>query len=306
MINTVSNQVSGGPPSGRELPQFVRDILSSPPPRGEGLNLWLFRAARVLWPYRTEGEIVAALAAAVAGEPLQSGEIERAVARSKDCAWTPTTKPRARGRSAWPQADEEARRAIIKDAPGVFDLMKASPMQFEPRSYAEEIADILFPGNPLLCVGKSNSVFATRLRETWRGRLSEMALIVPSPMLAKSGRTQEGKISEHALENTGPRRFLVVEQDRGTRDEQAAIVLHLAQKAPLSAVVFSGSKSLHAWFFCQGQKESRLRDFMVDAVRLGADRATWTRSQFVRLPGGRRDNGNHQEVIYLNPETISL
>jgi hypothetical protein len=41
-----------------DLPQFVRDLLASSPKRGEGLNLWLFRTARVLHPYRSPSEIV--------------------------------------------------------------------------------------------------------------------------------------------------------------------------------------------------------------------------------------------------------
>ena len=61
------------------LPQFVRDLLASPPHRGGGLNLWLYRVARVLHPYRGSGEIVALLKAATAGEPIKHGEIERAV-----------------------------------------------------------------------------------------------------------------------------------------------------------------------------------------------------------------------------------
>ncbi len=36
------------------------------------------------------------------------------------------------------------------------------------------------------------------------------------------------------------------------------------------------------------------------AVSLGADPATWTRSQFVRLPGGVRDNGKRQPVLFFN------
>jgi hypothetical protein len=36
------------------------------------------------------------------------------------------------------------------------------------------------------------------------------------------------------------------------------------------------------------------------AVSLGADRATWTRCQFVRMPDGARDNGSRQTVFYLN------
>ena len=43
----------------------------------------------------------------------------------------------------------------------------------------------------------------------------------------------------------------------------------------------------------------------VDAVSLGADRATWTRSQFVRMPDGTRDNGNRQAVYFFNPEVLN-
>ena len=92
--------------------------------------------------------------------------------------------------------------------------------------------------------------------------MAAMQLIVPSPMTARTGRTQEGKVSEHTLENTGPRRFLVIEQDTGTVDEQAAVLLHLAEHAPLALAVHSGSKSIHGWFYCEGKREERLRVFM--------------------------------------------
>ena len=67
-------------------------------------------------------------------------------------------------------------------------------------------------------------------------------------MTARSGLTQEDKQSAHALSITGPRRFLVIEQDRGAIDEQAAMLLHLGRDAPLALVVHSGSKSIHGWF----------------------------------------------------------
>jgi hypothetical protein len=41
----------------KELPQFIRDLLSSLPRAGDGVNRYLFRLARVLHPYRSEGEI---------------------------------------------------------------------------------------------------------------------------------------------------------------------------------------------------------------------------------------------------------
>jgi hypothetical protein len=78
-------------------------------------------------------------------------------------------------------------------------------------------------------------------------------------MSARVGPTPEGKESAHALSITGPRRFLVVEQDAGTIDAQAAVLLHLAERAPLALAVHSGSKSIHGWFYCLGQSEEKLR-----------------------------------------------
>jgi hypothetical protein len=157
------------------------------------------------------------------------------------------------------------------------------------RAIRSWIIDVLFQGDLLLCCGKSNSEFATRSREEWRGTLAGQQLIMPSPMISRTGLTQDAKESEHCLANTGPRRFLVIEQDKGTIDEQAAILLHLAERAPLALAVHSGGKSIHGWFYCQGQPEERMRYFMRYAVTLGADPATWTRSQFVRMPDGTRE-----------------
>jgi len=288
-----------------DLPTFVRDLLASPPKRGEGLNLWLFRTARVLHPYRPPAEIVRLLAAITAGEPVKSGEIERAVARSAAVAWKPGQQVTIRRAPAWPRLNAEQREAVTEAGLGLVDLWEASPVRFtDNESHAEEIIDRLFPRNPLLCCGKSKSDFATCAREEWRGRLSTMQVIVPSPMTARTGHTQDGKESEHTLENTGARRFLVVEQDGGTIDEQAAVLLHLAERAPLVIGVHSGGKSIHGWFLAVGQPEETLRRFMCYAVNVGADRATWTRSQFVRMPDGTRDNGKRQTAYFFNPSVI--
>ena len=292
----------------RELPQFVRDLLASPPKAGEGVNLYLFRLARVLHPYRSVHDIVDTLRAVIAGcgRVVTEKEIHRAVENSKAAAWTPGQGAPERATPPWPPLNTEQREAVIAGmGMGLVDLWEMSPVRFEDNdSHCEEIIDTLFPDNPLLCCGKSSFDFATRPREHWRGELGEMQLIVPSPMTSRTGRTQDGKVSGHTLENTGPRRYLVVEQDLGTIDEQAAILIYLAQFAPLAIVVHSGSKSLHGWFFCQGQSEERLRAFMHRAVIFGADPATWTRSQFVRMPDGLRGDGKRQAVHYFNPGVV--
>jgi hypothetical protein len=114
------------------LPQFVRDLLASPPRRGEGLNNWLFRVSRVLHPFRDPLEIIELLRAATAGEPIKPGEIERAVERSKAAAWK-------RGQAAqnalntfgWPKVNAEQREAVIASGLGLVDLWELSPVQFE-------------------------------------------------------------------------------------------------------------------------------------------------------------------------------
>lgn len=294
-----------------ELPRFILDLLGACPRAGEGVHGWLFSISRQLHAHRTRDEIIALLTATVAscGRAVPAKEISDAVDKAKSCAWQPGTNQGgiATPPRAWPDVNQSARREIVKDGGGLVDLWETSPLRFDDNDqHAEAIADRLFPDNPLLCCGASSYAFDTKPREDWRGELSALQLIVPSPMSDLTGLTQKGEVSAHSLNNTGPRRFLVVEFDTGTTDEHAALLLHLASRAPLVLAVHSGGKSLHGWFYCQGQPEERLRSFMEYAVSLGADPATWTRSQFVRMPDGTRDNGKRQTVYFFNPRPIKL
>ena len=207
---------------------------------------------------------------------------------------------------------EELRDSVLAGHQyGVLDLVGESPQQLETQKRnTEEIIDVLFPGNPLLCVGQSEQIFSTHHREHWRGKLEDRQFIVPSPMSSSEGLTQGGKPTKKSNSNTGPRRFLVVEQDsyEGVpipRDEQAAVIRHLGSVAPLVMAVFSGGKSIHAWFYCEGRTEAENREFMEYAVALGADHKMWTRSQFARMPDGTRANGKRQEVLFFNPDVMS-
>jgi hypothetical protein len=88
-------------------------------------------------------------------------------------------------------------------------------------------------------------------------------------------------------------------------DEQAAVIRHLATMAPLALVVFSGSKSLHAWFRCKGASVEQQRIFFTHAARLGADSMLWTKCQFGRMPDGwRPDKAARQSVLYFAPEVL--
>jgi len=204
----------------------------------------------------------------------------------------------------WPPLDAPMVKRIEQSHGGLSELWERSPIAPSDVPDSERVLDNLFPQDSLLCLGKSSSVFDTRPRNDWRGQSGRNQFIVPSPMSALRGLTKEGKESAHCLANTGPRRFIVVEFDRSTIDFQAAALLHLSKFLPLACAVHSGSKSVHGWFYCQPFPEVKTWKFFRYAVSIGGDRATWTRSQFVRLPDGTRDNGKVQNVYYLNPAAL--
>ena len=292
--------------AGGELPQFIRDMLAAPPQRGAGLHKWIFRIARHLHAHRSEGEIVQLLEAVLIDSGAKAGEVAEAVRNSKAVAWRPGRLGSVIPGKKWPAPDTKVRAEILKDGRGLVDAWEVSPIRMDADAPdTEHIIDKLFPGNPLLCCGWSMSKFETKPREQWRGGLASRQFIVPSPMSRPRGTKKDGGgESEHTLDNTGPRRFLVVEFDHGDADEHAAILLHLATRAPLAMIVHSGGKSLHGWFFCEGRNDETLKPFFEDAVRLGADDATWSRCQFVRMPGGVRETGNPQTVYFFNPDVI--
>jgi hypothetical protein len=306
-----NNPKRGG--TNNALPRFLQDLLSTPPPAGSGFHVWMFNCSKYLAAFRDEADIIELLFAKAegCGRIVPSTEILAAVRDGAAVGYKPGKNPAHTKKPApkWPALNQEARQAAIQSAGmNLADLWDASPIPCTQDSTdAEFFADELFPGNPLLCVGLDMRTFTTAPRESFRGKLGEMALIVPSPMSAllgkkKNPKPNENPLSAHTLDNTGPRRYLVTEFDSGTPDEQAALIWHLRSFAPLVLVLWSGGKSIHAWWDCQGNDDSVTHRFMRYAVSLGADSATWTRVQFVRLPQGwRADKQRRQEVYFFNP-----
>jgi hypothetical protein len=333
------------------LPFWLRELLDSCPAAGDGVHFWIFRVARHLLAHfdtKSTYEIIRAKAANC-GRPI--GKLEREIIVQIKGAllhrWQPRD-PKAFAKAAqvpvehllaftaaikmptphpWPEPDIESIHSIVSSDILLADLAERSPVKFDDEaSHAEEIIDVLFPGDPLLCVGKSKYRFATRGREVWRGHLHRLPLIVPNPMLDYFGRTASGHPSQHTKANTARRVYLGVEfdfsefgrdgktpscwaplvrewrnRDISVADACAALHLHLAERLPLVCVTHSGGKSLHGWYYVFDRRERELRLFMNYAVSRGADHATWVRSQFVRIPDGLRENSKRQRCYYLDP-----
>jgi hypothetical protein len=294
------------------------------PVEGNGVHNWLFKTALRLHGRFAEDEIIELLT-----ENLSCARPEREI---RDAVVNAGKYAKGEISSAsqkpWPTVDYTMVHKIVVNCPvRLKDLSSISPMDLStggPRT--EEILDLLFPGNPLLCFGQSVTACWTKPREFWRGRESDFQFIVPNPMTKETGVKTDGKASQRCIDNTGPRAFVVIEFDitesgrwaryvrdwreegLSTIDANVALIIELSSngvpRLPLGLMVHSGGKSVHAWFPCAGLTDEQVRPFMARAVRLGADKATWTRCQFVRMPDGTRENGNRQHVHYFAPNVL--
>jgi len=305
----------------------VDDFIKPPPKAGSGVHQWLFGQACRLKGYGASLEealeyIKVSLYKHQPGRDVPERELNEAVRN----AFT-VEGERASGPS-WPEPKAKAIKAIVErgGAPTLEGLKACSPTDLGSLT-AEKVIDTLFPGNPLLCLAASQSNAQTFERDRWRGREGTLQFIVPSHMSVTSGFTQSGRRSARCLDNVGARRFLVVEFDMTPKSEfwepliqgwekkgisifdaQASLLVDLANnpalRVPSACVVHSGNRSLQGWFYVDGFEDERVLPFFQRAVGLGADRATWTPCQLVRLPGGLRETGKRQEVVYLNSGVI--
>jgi hypothetical protein len=188
----------------------------------------------------------------------------------------------------WPLADIRKMESILAEGVTLSVLRAKSPFVLgETVPSARYILETLFPRDPLLCCGLQTNNVVTHPRSVW-GYPGYLQFIVPSPMSKASGLNKSNKPSHRCLDNTGPRRFLVVEFDfkadveacetsiarglsgaskkqlnalenakfvRGclerdllVQDICAALIDHLSKFVKPALVVHSGGKSLHAWF----------------------------------------------------------
>ncbi len=283
------------------IPGPIRELMVNPPKAGEGVNLYIFKLAIRLIDYRDDETITAIIRYCTqgCGRVVPEREIFRAIENAKRYALDETAETKRPPK--WPAFNEKLWRQLINEGLHVDIRSNGDPYDIDTKT----VIDALFPDDDtLLCCGRTKWDFATLPKKAWP-RLHELQFICPNPMLARTGLTQEGKDSAHCLSNTGARRFLVIEFDHGTDGYHRSLLTYLAKWEQLVLIVHSGGKSLHGWFYTSGLPEEKQRRFMERAVRIGADPATWTRSQFVRMPGGIRDGGSRQRVLFYNPGIIS-
>lgn len=320
-------------------PHHLVPSLRECPSTGAGVHRWLFTTARDLHRCGfTPDKSVELLRyhSSKCGRIVRDREIREAVRDSAPHAVTFTAGSAGRSGNTssrlghWPKRNYGLIYNLAAKGPSLQELRARSPVVLsQHKRHTEAVIGRLFPGDPLLCCGFKNNVH-TKRRFTWWHRhiMGLLPFIVPSPMSAEYGFKKDGGRSARCLSNTGPRKNLVVEFDfkirlnGPTAAEENAMLVKLQERgigvldlcAALTCdlmrfhrpvlVVYSGGKSLHTWFPVSRTPEDWSRKFMEYAVSIGADPATWTRCQLVRMPDGTREDGTRQEIIYFDPAQI--
>ena len=245
-------------------------LLDSAPQAGSGLNEWLAKGARMtsdLDPNESF-DLIAEVVEAKGGR-RNDRAIWRAINKIRGTDYNGPSNPK------WPDANLELIANIVADGNGfgVAGLQERSPVSFSDElPHCVDVVKTLVARDDqtLICVGASNSDFVTSDFRSLRDRLTNTQLIVPSPMHSVWGKAQEGHDSMHTLDNTGPRRNIVLDFDIAKlnkegnptkwvpliekweaqgitiKDATAALIWHLKQQGPLACVVDSAGKSLHA------------------------------------------------------------
>lgn len=268
--------------------------ISPCPDSGEGVHKWIYHVCCVFLEAGNSVEDVEGYCEEHATRALQINEVSNACSSLKK---TGVTK-----RKSWEKPQPEYVAFVKRTAEGGLYQSLVNRLTL---TRAEEIdcygaLKLLFGENTLLCCGADQSKFRTAPLYFFKDKCEGLQFVVPSPMSSVWAETQGGDRSQHTLNNTGPRKYLVVEFDKGEHADHAAFLHNLHRIIPITMVVHSGNKSLHGWFHVEGMSETKQVSFFDEATKLGADTATWNKSLFVRMPDGTREKGKRQSILYFN------
>jgi hypothetical protein len=107
------------------VPQFLLDLVASPPRAGDGVHEWIFKVSRQLHAHRREEEIFQFLEASLedCGRRVPDRELMAAVRNSKPVAWRPHNGgPVHVAQPAWQQRNHNQIDALVRGGPGLYDL----------------------------------------------------------------------------------------------------------------------------------------------------------------------------------------
>ena len=293
------------------------DGIRTGPRRGGGLNPHLLAVANLGCHAEISPEQMI-LDMNGAFDLLKHGEVSRAVAKAvREYDPNSTFKPTASVVAPKKKNPLLTLANFIDEPIDPVELWEISPYRLmdDPCNDAIVVFDALYKPDEFLFIGDTYSGSdSVKTVTEWREAkdLCDNPQMTPNPMTGEYGMTQDGTPSRRCMATVADARFAVCEMDDAGIDEQAGFWMKCIEIGiPVSLIVHSGNKSLHAWVrvdcgtnFEKWNKYVRdwlMKDF---GSRYGFDPQCQNRDRQSRLPGHDRKDGAKlkQALIYLNPE----
>lgn len=225
---------------------------------------------------------------------------------NRDCEFQ---APRPISRFA-PKMENALEKFIKGVSPDMVDLIEQSPIRFndDPETDGILVLETLYSPDDVLFIGDVFDRKVKAVKEWLKDDLSKYPHIIPNPMTGKEGLTDGAKISYRCENTVKDLRYAVCEMDEVPLFKQVSFWAKCIKiGVPVSAVIHSGSKSLHGWVKvdCGSDVEKWEKDvsgwlFETFGKAYGLDTACKNRSRLSRLPGHDREGKERQRLLYLN------
>jgi hypothetical protein len=191
-------------------------------------------------------------------------------------------------------------QALIDRAAGIteLDLWEASPVRLtdDPVDDWKLIVAYMFEPFDYIFTGSKFDTAVYRACDVlMRDEPTELIGLNP---FNEGGKRQDADVKAY--------RYCLAEFDELSIDDQ--IRFWAAVPLPVAALIFSGNKSIHCWIKIDGvsdlggwEKTVKNALYQQRLKPLGLDTACSNTSRMSRMPSFRRDNGNMQKLLYLDP-----
>lgn len=279
------------------------------PCRGGGLHQYILKIASLGVLSELSPEQILADCSGLDG--LRPNEMEQAITKAFKTVssdYEPIA-PRPISRFA-PKIKNALDKFIENVDEGSVDLMDMSPISLngDPDCDGELTLRTLYDESDVLFIGDVFDRVVKPVSEWLKQPLGGFPHLIPNPMTGKEGLTTEAKISFRCEQTVKDLRYAVCEMDEVPLHKQVKFWIRCIRLGvPVSAVIHSGSKSLHGWVKVNcgsdGDKwEKDVRGWLFGEFgkAYGLDPACSNRARVSRLPGHQREGKQQQRLLYLN------
>jgi hypothetical protein len=245
---------------------------------------------------------------------------------SAERPWKPSARNSAPKSIHLQKVEEDIQRGafqhLIKSHRWVSEeaIRDASPIRVpdDPKEHAPQVVEALWEPHALLFMGRNDEpgILGKTVvsAELWSRYLQGFPddvppQIIPNPLSGELRPTKAGgKVTLRGDGCVAAFKYAMAEFDDVPREEQLAF--WGAANLPISALIDSGGKSIHAWIRLDGinshaEWDKVVRQALYDRVLvpLGVDPACKNPSRLSRMPGHfREEKGRWQRLLYLAPQ----